>query len=102
MCKGMPSNSPSGLASRLALDRFIMTPPFLVTTLAGLHFLQHLDPKGALKHMRMIFWGALVMNWKVRCDRMRPPLPHRSHTAPIPLPYRCHAAPTRQGSSSLT
>eukprot|EP00618_Florenciella_parvula_P019098 CAMPEP_0119521140 /NCGR_PEP_ID=MMETSP1344-20130328/36941_1 /TAXON_ID=236787 /ORGANISM="Florenciella parvula, Strain CCMP2471" /LENGTH=228 /DNA_ID=CAMNT_0007559091 /DNA_START=129 /DNA_END=815 /DNA_ORIENTATION=- len=65
MCKGMPSNSPSGLASRLALDRFIMTPPFLVTTLAGLHFLQHLDPKGALKHMRMIFWGALVMNWKV-------------------------------------
>ena len=65
MCKGMPSNSPSGLASRLALDRFLMTPPFLVTTLAGLHFLQHLDPKGALKHMRMIFWGALVMNWKV-------------------------------------
>ena len=51
---------------RLLLDRLVMTPPFLVITLAGLHFLQNGKPKEAVQHMRRLLWGALLMNWKAR------------------------------------
>ena len=39
LCRDRPSQTAPGLAMRLALDRLVVTPPFLVFTLSGLHFL---------------------------------------------------------------
>ena len=47
LCRDRPSQTAPGLAMRLALDRLVVTPPFLIFTLSGLHFLQHLDPSAA-------------------------------------------------------
>lgn len=65
LCRSAPSGTALGIFWRVALDRLLATPPFLAATLFGLHFLQHFKPSQAVGNMRNLYWGALLMNWKV-------------------------------------
>ncbi|CAM9439390.1 unnamed protein product [Phaeothamnion confervicola] len=53
------------VAFKVALDRLLMTPPFLVATLVSLQWLQTFQLRLSLRHARTVYWGALVLNWKL-------------------------------------
>eukprot|EP00903_Cladosiphon_okamuranus_P016163 g14916.t1 len=63
-----PGDLPGGtrdIAFKVALDRFLLTPPYLAITLASLRLLQGLGVKRSLGETRALYRGVLFTNWKV-------------------------------------
>ncbi len=63
---GEPAGSARDIAFKVALDRFLLTPPYLALTLASLRLLQGLGVKRSLSETSALYWRALLTNWKVR------------------------------------
>eukprot|EP00752_Nemacystus_decipiens_P014616 g13015.t1 len=62
---GDPPGGAGDIAFKIALDRFLLTPPYLAITLASLRLLQGLGVKRSLREMRALYRGVLFTNWKV-------------------------------------
>lgn len=62
---GDPPGGTGDIAFKVALDRFVLTPPYLAITLATLRLLQGLGVKRSLGETRALYKGVLFTNWKV-------------------------------------
>lgn len=62
---GDPPGGTGDVAFKVALDRFLLTPPYLAITLASLRLLQGLGAKRSLGETRALYKGVLFTNWKV-------------------------------------
>jgi hypothetical protein len=51
--------------AKVAMDRFLMTPPYLALTLFGLRVLETGRPRASLEGARRVYGGALVKNYQV-------------------------------------
>ena len=51
--------------TKIVLDRIVMTPPFLLFTLAYMQGLLTMKPKVAAENVKKAYPGALALNWKV-------------------------------------
>ncbi len=54
----------AGIATKVVVDRVVLTPPFLLFTLAYIQGLLTLQPKLAVDNVKKTYGGALVANWK--------------------------------------
>ena len=52
-------------AVKLAITQLVMTPPFLVFTLAYIQYFMTLDAKETVVAVKRTFAAALFLNWKV-------------------------------------
>ncbi|TMW56259.1 hypothetical protein Poli38472_008907 [Pythium oligandrum] len=50
---------------KLLLDRLVYTPPFTALTLFSLGVMRGSSPKASMETVKRIYWGALLMNWRV-------------------------------------
>lgn len=57
---------PRDIAFKLAMDRFVLTPPYLVITFAGLGLLQGFGVERSMREAKGLYFGALATNWTVR------------------------------------
>ena len=55
----------SNLLAKLALDRLVMTPPFLLITLVYLNYFQSFNATQVSRTVKNIYAGALYLNWRV-------------------------------------
>ncbi|CAM9907311.1 unnamed protein product, partial [Scytosiphon promiscuus] len=62
---GEPPGGAGDIAFKLALDRFVITPPYLAFTLVSLRLLQGLGASRSIRETRALYRGVLLMNWKV-------------------------------------
>ncbi|CAN0226301.1 unnamed protein product, partial [Hapterophycus canaliculatus] len=62
---GNPPGGAGDIAFKLALDRFLITPPYLVFTLVSLRLLQGLGVSRSIRETKALYRGVLLMNWKV-------------------------------------
>lgn len=51
--------------TKIVLDRIVMTPPFLLFTLAYIQGLLTMKPRVAAENVKKAYPGALALNWKV-------------------------------------
>ncbi|CAM9153587.1 unnamed protein product [Laminaria digitata] len=56
---------PRDIAFKLAMDRFVLTPPYLVITFAGLGLLQGFGVERSMREAKGLYLGALATNWTV-------------------------------------
>ena len=57
-------NGAASVATKVVVDRVILTPPFLLFTLAYIQALLTLQPKEAVTNVKKAYGGALIANWK--------------------------------------
>ncbi|CAN0361461.1 unnamed protein product [Ascophyllum nodosum] len=53
------------IAFKLAMDRFVATPPYLLMTLLALRLMQGLGIDRSVRETRQLYLGALIKNYKV-------------------------------------
>jgi len=54
-----------GVLAKIAMDRLVFTPPFLLFTLAYMQFLQTFNVAKTSAAIKNIYAGAIYLNWKV-------------------------------------
>ncbi|CAM9468190.1 unnamed protein product [Ectocarpus sp. 4 AP-2014] len=62
---GEPPGGASDITFKVAVDRFLMTPPYLAATLASLRLLQGLGAKRSIGETSALYRGVLFTNWKI-------------------------------------
>ncbi|KAG7390063.1 E2-like conjugating enzyme atg10 [Phytophthora boehmeriae] len=50
---------------KLLLDRLVFTPPMVAFTIFSLGVLRGSSPKASRENLSRVYWGVLLMNWKV-------------------------------------
>lgn len=61
---GEPPGGAGDITFKVAVDRFLLTPPYLAITLASLRLLQGLGAKRSFRETSALYRGVLFTNWK--------------------------------------